>query len=189
MRENSTAPRPKLPGRPVHHRLGIKETAWEQKVADERPPLQQAVFNRHRPRAGEHLPDGRLGGFWIVRRGGVFGGPVRREILQVGEPNMDIRGQGTDGLHRVIAPGVPHEGDGHAALPNGFWENVSKVGGVDQVDAFRTLLLQLLKDRPQPLRGDGLAKVLVADGAILAEDAAQRTAGEKYSSRAPASRK
>jgi len=55
----------------------------------------------------------------------------------------------------------------------------NKMSGSDQVDVVGALLLQFQKNLCQPLGADLLAKASCADGVVLAEDAAQRTAGKK----------
>ena len=58
------------------------------------------------------------------------------------------------------------------------------MGGGDQVQTGGALGDQLPEDLPQPLRRDGLAHLPLGDGAVLAEAAAQVTAGEKHRPRA-----
>ena len=144
---------------------------------------------RPRPGAGlaEHLQDGRLGRLRVVRRAGILLRVLRRDILQIGQIDLDFPLQAPQGVHPVIAAGVPYHRH-RQRLGQQPGHRVGVVGGIDQVDVVGPLVDELEADGPQPLQGDGPAKVLVADGVVLAEDAPQRAAGEKHGAGAPRAR-
>ena len=132
----------------------------------------------------EHLLNGGLGGPGIVRRGGVAPGGLRVQVLQIREIDVHPALQGPEGLHPVIAPGVPHHRNREGLLQH-LAHDVGVVGGVDKIDVVGPLADQLQADLPQAGDGERFSEVPVADCLVLAEHTAKRAAREEHGPGAP----
>ena len=147
-------------------------------MPDDGAPLQQAVLHHAGPRLPHHLPDGGRCYLRVVRRPGVALRELRRQVLEVGEVDVHLALQSPQGLHPVIAPGVPHHRH-RERLFQQPGDHMGVVGGVDEVDVVCALADELQADLPQPLHRYRFSEVLVADAVVLAEDTVQTAPGEK----------
>ena len=148
-------------------------------MADHRSTEKQtALVKPAGPRLPDHLPNGGLGRLGIIRGGGVAPRRLRVQILEIGEVDGHPALQGHQGLHPVVAPGVPHRRHREGILQH-LAHHVGVVGGVDKVDIVGPLGDELQADLPQALHRDRPAEVLVADLLILTEHTPQGAAGEE----------
>ena len=146
--------------------------------------LQQAVFIKFGSAGLEdHLPHRPAAYLKIIRRGGIFGRELRRNILYVRQPYVHNAVQLLNRLQRLVAAGVVHDGNGKSpglGLLQGFQHPGQPLGGSDQIDVVGALLLQFQKDLGQALGVDGLAQALLADFIVLAVAALQAAAGKEH---------
>ena len=163
--------------------------ARQGKVAQDHAPLQDALAVKNRvPGLSHHGFNGGPGLCKIVRRGGKLCRKGRRNIFQVGQPDVDEAAPGMHALHGLVAAGVADDGQMQPLCP-GQVEGSDDPGPPlprrDKVDVVGSLRLQVQKDLGQALYRDLPAQSLGADGVVLAEAALESAAGEEHRAAAP----
>ena len=119
----------------------------------------------------------------IVRRLTVTRRQRRIHIFEVRQVNIHQSGQQPQCLRVLIPAGVVHDGQIQSAGP-GLLEHRRQrrkvMGGRHQIDVGRPLFFQRKENLQKPLRGNVFARPAIGNIPVLAEDAAQITAGEKH---------
>ena len=151
--------------------------------------LQDAVRIEDRvPGLCHHGFDAGSGHRKVIRRGRKLGGQGRGDVLQVGQPDVDIPPPALDALQRLVAAGVADNGEVQPLRPRQVERSDDPrlpLAGRDQIDVVRALRLQVQKDLGQMPDGDLLAEPLGADGVVLAEAALEGAAGKEHRAAAP----
>ena len=176
-------------GHLVQHGEAVVYVAGQGQMPQDDAFLQDAVRIEDRvPGLRHHGFDAGSGHRKVIRRGRKLGGQGRGDVLQVGQPDVDIPPPALDALQRLIAAGVADNGEVQPLRPRQVERSDDPrlpLAGRDQIDVVRALRLQVQKDLGQMPDGDLLAEPLGADGVVLAEAALEGAAGKEHRAAAP----
>ena len=138
-------------------------------------------------RLANHLPDGIRRHREVVRRPGQVSCQCVIGIFQVGQINVNFSIQLAQDLHPLIAAAVVHHRHRQLGTQSGR-NGGQELGRGHEIDIFRPLGNQILKNPPQARAVRGHAHRPAADGRVLTVFAAQCAAAEEYRPAAAASR-
>ena len=153
------------------------------------PPVVQSPPHFLYPQGAErqHCTDSPLGGRRVIRRSKEASAHHGVQGLQVGQPDVHQSCQQIKHFRRLVRTGIPGDRQGQARLlgrPYAPCNRRDVVAAGHEVDVLRPGLLQLEAYRSELVRGNFPPHSLLGNLVVLAEGAAQRTAGKENRSAA-----
>src|SRR5215472_6270866 len=168
---------------PLQDLARARDRARHHQVAQDQPPPGKAVLiDNQWPYLPVHLADGATRDLRIVRRAHVAAGHLPLPELEIGHVDVNQLLHQLQGIKRVVGAGVIHERQAQPFLHRDqqpFQDLRYHVFGGDKVDVVAAALLEVQHHQGQLARRCEFAFHLPTSLKVLAEDAAQITAGEE----------